>query len=402
MAEGLSWFIPHHGRPKVTLRVPESHSLHICPPACGRRSGIRAIRNGSKGEVSFLSLTEADVSGGGYEDLVGRAVDTLLSVLRPAPRAFQLYVNCIDHFLGTDEEALVAGLEGRFPGVRFAVFHIDPVAADEAVSPGERQQDKLYTFLEDTGVRDGGVNLLGAFVSPHPEGELYPFLAACGAAPVRDLLTCRTFADYQAMGRSRLNLVLRHLGRYAARRLEERLGTPWVEAPACYDLEGIMALYRRISDALGVSCPDLSPWRAGAERAVDRARRAVGDRPVVVDSSASMAPFALAAALHRYGFCVRGVYAAHWKETDRADRAWLEAHVPDLTILCSERYGDALIRDIPRDCVAVGFDSAYLLQARHFVDIQRDEGLFGYHGLTRLMTLLEESVGRAARWEEMT
>ena len=77
MAEGLSYFIPHHGRPKVSLRVPESHSLHICPPACGRRSGIRAIRNGSKGETSFLCLTEADVSGGGYEELVEKAVNTL-------------------------------------------------------------------------------------------------------------------------------------------------------------------------------------------------------------------------------------------------------------------------------------------------------------------------------------
>ena len=342
------------------------------------------------------------MSGGGYEDLVAQAVEALLRHLSPPPRAFQLYVNCIDHFLGTDEEALVAGLEERFPGIRFAVFHIDPVADDEAVSPGERQQDKLYTFLADTGERDNGVNLLGAFVSPHREGELYPFLAACGASPVRDLLTCRTFGEYQAMGRSRLNLVLRHLGRYAAQRLEDRLGTPWVEAPACYDLEGIAAIYRHISDALGVACPDLSPWREQAERAVDRARRAVGDRPVVVDSSASMSPFALAAALLRYGFCVRAVYAAHWKETDRADRAWLEEHASQVQVLCSERYGHALIRDIPRDCVAVGFDSAYLLQARHFVDIQRDEGLFGYHGLTQLMTLLEESVGRIAQWEDMT
>ena len=400
MAEGLSYFIPHHGRPKVTLRVPESHSLHICPPACGRRSGIRAIRNGSKGEVSFLSLTEADVSGGGYEELVGEAVEALIKHLTPSPRAFQLYVNCIDHFLGTDEEALVAGLEERFPGIRFAVFHIDPVAADEVISPGERQQDKLYTFLEDSGERDGGVNLLGAFVTPDPDGELYPFLAACGGVPVRDLLSCQTFEDYQAMGRSQLNLVLRHLGRYTAQRLEQRLGTPWVEAPTSYDLEEIEDIYRRIAAALGADCPDLSHWRGRAEQAIARARRAVGERPVVVDSSASMRPFALAAALHRYGFSIQAVYAAHWKQTDQEDRAWLEEHVPDLRILCSERYGDTLIRDISQDCVAVGFDSAYLLQARHFVDIQRDEGLFGYHGLERLMALLEEAEGRITQWED--
>ena len=92
---------------------------------------------------------------------------------------------------------------------------------------------------------------------------------------------------------------------------------------------------------------------------------------------------ALAAALHRYGFRVQAVYAAHWKETDAADRAWLEERLPGLRVLCSERYEDVLIRELPRDCMAVGFDSAYLLRARHFVDIQRDEGLFGYHGIRR-------------------
>ena len=399
MAEGLSYFIPHHGRAKVSLRVPESHSLHICPPACGRRIGIRAIRSGGKREVSFLSLTQADVSTGGYTGLVEQAVEELMELLTPSPRAFQLYVNCIDNFLGTDEEALVASLRARFPGVGFAVFHIDPVAADEAVSPGMRQQEKLYAFLEPGMERDGGVNLLGPFVSPDPAGELYPFLSRCGARPVRDLLRCETFAQYQELGRSRLNLVLHHLGGWAARCLEQRLGIPWLEVLPTYDLEETGENYRRIAGALGVSCPDLSGEREAARAAVARALEAVGDRPVVVDSSASMRPFALAAALHRYGFRVQAVYAAHWKETDAADRAWLEERLPGLRVLCSERYEDVLIRELPRDCMAVGFDSAYLLRARHFVDIQRDEGLFGYHGIRRLMELLVCAEEIDTEWE---
>ena len=399
MAEGLSYFIPHHGRAKVSLRVPESHSLHICPPACGRRIGIRAIHSGSKADVSFLSLTEADVSTGSYTQLVGRAVGELMELLSPAPKAFQLYVNCIDHFLGTDEAALVETLRARFPGVGFAVFHIDPVTADEEISPGMRQQEKLYAFLEAGMERDSGVNLLGPFVSPDPAGELYPFLRSCGTQEVRDLLQCGSFEEYRQLGRSRLNLVLHHLGGWAARCLEERLGIPWLEVPPTYDLEETDENYRRIAAALEAPCPDLSQERSAAQTAVDRALKAVGDRPVVVDSSASMRPFALAAALHRYGFQVRAVYAAHWKETDAADLAWLEHQLPGLRVLCSERYEDVLIRQLPRDCVAVGFDSAYLLQARHFVDIQRDEGLFGYHGIRRLMELLAASEETCTQWE---
>ena len=111
----LTYYIPRHGTEKVTLSIPESHSLHICPAACGRRNGIRAIRNGEKKRVSFLHITQADLISGDYETLVGDAVEVLLKVIEPRPRVFQLYVNCVDDFLGTDERALVNELANRFP-----------------------------------------------------------------------------------------------------------------------------------------------------------------------------------------------------------------------------------------------------------------------------------------------
>ncbi|MBU5434623.1 nitrogenase component 1 [Pseudoflavonifractor sp. MSJ-37] len=397
MSEGLSYFIPHHGRPKISLRIPESHSLHVCPAACGRRSGIRAIRNGTKEHVSFLYITEADVSSGGYEDMVGDAVADLLELLSPRPRAFQIYVNCIDDFLGTDEDALVAGLEARFPDTAFAVFHIDPVAMDGPIPPGMRQQERLYSFLRPRE-KDGGVNLLGTFVQPDPASELYPFLRACGVTEVRSITDRTTYEDYQQMAASRLDLVLMQMGRFAAQKLEERLGIPWRFLPATYDLDQIRANYQTIADALGAPCPPLTAERQAAEQAIAGALGCARDLPVVVDSSAAMQPFALAAALHRYGFQLRAVYAAHWKETDRADRDWLTAQLPDLPVLCSERYEDITACGIPRNCLAIGYDSAYLLRARHFVDIQRDEGLFGYHGVVRLMERIAEAALHTTSW----
>ena len=41
----LAHHIPEQ-RAKSTLRIPESHDLYLCPNACGRRQGIRALRNG--------------------------------------------------------------------------------------------------------------------------------------------------------------------------------------------------------------------------------------------------------------------------------------------------------------------------------------------------------------------
>ena len=114
MDNGLSYFIPHHGRAKISLRVPESHRLNVCPAACGRRVGLRALKNGEAGRQSFLYITEADVISGDYENMIGDAVAELLEVLSPVPRAFLIYVNCIDDFLGTDEETLLTGCAGAF------------------------------------------------------------------------------------------------------------------------------------------------------------------------------------------------------------------------------------------------------------------------------------------------
>ena len=62
MEHKLAYFIPHHGRPKITLRVPESHRLHICPAACGRRVGLRALKNGEAEHQSFLFAGRYDTS----------------------------------------------------------------------------------------------------------------------------------------------------------------------------------------------------------------------------------------------------------------------------------------------------------------------------------------------------
>ena len=58
MDNGLSYFIPHHGRAKISLRVPESHRLNVCPAACGRRDSLREglfrpLKRGARRSAAF-------------------------------------------------------------------------------------------------------------------------------------------------------------------------------------------------------------------------------------------------------------------------------------------------------------------------------------------------------------
>ena len=394
----FSYFIPQNGVKKVTLRIPESHSLYICPAACGRRNGIRAIKNGEKNRCSFLYIAQEGLISGAYEEQIGEAVETLLSVLEPRPRAFQLYVNCVDDFLGTDEAALIEELERRFPERRFLFFHINPVAAEAAVRPGALMHARLYQFLRPLGT-DNGVNFIGNYASLSPDCELFAIFHRWGLGPVRELCSCKTFAEYMDMGKSRLNLVLMPMGEYAAKELRERLGIPYLLQMANYRVNVIRERYTALAEALGRPVPDFRAYDEEARSEIALTGAALSGRKIIVDSSASMCPFALARALLEYGFEVAAIFAMHSKETDAEDEAWLREQHPETAIVCREGFRDVLGYQFGQDNLCLGFDSAFLLRARYFVNMYHDEGYYGYRGLCRLMRKMREALERETEWE---
>ncbi|WP_242831355.1 hypothetical protein [Desulfitobacterium dehalogenans] len=51
--------------------------------------------------------------------------------------------------------------------------------------------------------------------------------------------------------------------------------------------------------------------------------------------------------------------------------------------------------------MAIGYDGAFLLKARYFVDVFNDESFYGFHGIRKLMKLMGEAVARAADWGDL-
>ena len=389
MAGELAYFIPQHGRAKISLRVPESHSLYICPPACGRRIGLRSIKNGEAEHISFLFLKEIDVVSGRYFGMITGAVAELLEILDPAPKAFLIYVNCIDDFLGTDEAALLKKLRSAFPAQRFVVCHINPVASDDNIPPGAAMQDRLYSLLDRTGKKENSVNLIGNFVLPDENGELYKLLGHWGIEKVQHLPNIQTFEEFQSMAGARLNLVMMEMGRYAAKNMEKRLGIPWLDAPVSYSIKDVDQKYTQIAAALSGEKNIWGSYRENALEKIEQCKKEVKDTPLIVDSSAASRPFALAKALVEYGFNVGAVFITHGKDFDKAERLWLEANHPDMKIIKAGKY-DEKRWNIPEESIAIGYDIAFSTGRNNFVDLQRDETLFGFHGICTLMEMILE------------
>jgi nitrogenase molybdenum-iron protein alpha/beta subunit len=394
----LSYYIPNRNKRKTILRIPESHSLHVCPSACGRRNAIRAIKNGEKEFMSFLYISETDLVSGHYEEIIGDAIDTLLQVLHPIPKAFVIYFNCIDDFLGTDEKALLDRLRIRYSSLRFTVCHIDPVAADERIPPGMRKHNQMYEFLEHTGKKDDGINLLGNYVSLDKECELFDVLSGWGIHTVRQLFECKTYSEYQEMADSSLNLVLMRMGCYAAENMVKKLGIPYYFNPITYDIDEVVSNYRNIAGILGKPCPDFDAEIYQTKLVIRATREIIGDMPVIVDSSATMLPFALAKVLFRSGFNVTAVFAPLTKNEDTEEQAWLTEHAPQLRAVQEDSFEAVAGYGFDRECIAIGYDSAYLLQANHFVDIYNDETFYGFHGIQKLMSLMRKAYETKTAW----
>ena len=434
MSAHLSYSIPDRPRKKRILRIPESHSLYVCPQSCSRRQAIRAFRNGEADRMSFLQINQADLVSGDYEGQVADAVARLLDALPEPPRVMQLYVNCIDDFLGTDGEVLLEGLREQFPHLRFSLSHINPIAVDVSHDFASKMHSGLYELLEEPASRDLGVSAFGGFEAPAAESELSSALAAAGAGPVRHLVTCRTFAEYQQLAKSSIAVCVSRSGRAVADDIAERFGMRHLTWTATYGLDAVEEHYRQLADfvdaaraelaaggsgvvdadarpageagvadgrgrSVGAAAawpamqPVLVPARAAASAAVQRARQMVGGVPVIVGSDASFSPFELAFNLIEYGFDVRVVLALHMKGADEDAEARLLAAYPHVETV-RERSVDALEASAEAaGWLAVGADAAFLMGATRVVDMYHDEGYFGYQGIERLMSEIAAAMG---------
>ncbi|WP_165054852.1 MULTISPECIES: nitrogenase component 1 [unclassified Adlercreutzia] len=393
-------------RHRDRLRVPESHTLFVCPPACGRRHALRVLENDTSDDYSFCFLSPSDIALGDYERHLPLVVADLVARLPERPRVVTLVFNCVDDFLGTDEQALVQTLEEAVPGIRIAVTRVNPVS-EGGRERSSGMQGGIYDLLEPQERHDDAITVAGRFDDLPATSEFVAVMRSWGVSEVRNVASCRTFDEYQRLASSALALSVSWIGRRQCLQLEQRLHMPTVHWQTVYDVDRMAANYAALAQALharGVgdeatrSCfeapaPALARARERAERSLEQAREAVGSRPVAVDSLATHEPHALAQSLADAGFNVVAVIASPTKEPQRAGARELERTHPEIMQLeCAADRGT----DAPRDAeglLAVGADAAACFDAHATVDMFHDEGCFGFDGVARLY----DALARAAR-----
>ena len=399
----MTFFIPHPPRAKAPFHVPESHTLHVCPPACARRHSLGSIKHGTADYTSCLNLSESDVALGDYELIIADAIEDLLNVLDPQPRAFNIYVNCIDDFLGTDEEALLAGLRSRFPDKYFSICHRNPIGITEDICtmPRLKIMASHYALLERSEKKENSVNLIGNIAELRHGSELFTVLEKWGVEKINCPEDMKTFDDFQSMAAARLNIILSPMERYSAEQMEKKLGIQWFDMPVLYSVNEVEKEYASLAEILHGEKSFCDDKKTTALEVVEKCRREVKDMPILVDSSAMGLPFSAARALLEYGFNVRQVLLMpeFRIEFDSEDKKWIKENHPEVKIERFNGYNEEEVEYLKKDYLMIGYDVAFSVRAEHVAKIIRDEVPSGYEGICTLMEKMIAASKEVHQWK---
>ena len=386
---------------RTGMLIPESVELFVCPFACGRHGSISAVKQNLKDRLAYLYLEQSDIIEG-YDDVIIPAVGELLESLPKRPKVILIFVSCLDDLIGTDHAALQRTLSEKYPDIRFRSCLMNPISAGSKTPPTVSIQNDMYSLLEDQGSLDEGVNCIGSLAAVSEDSEIHSFLKHLGYGRFRHITHYEKFDEYQDMAKSQFNLVIAPAGKQAAEQMEERLKKPFLFLPVSYRLEEIERNYKKMAGWLNKEMTfDLTEYRERAEKSIERARKAVGDMPVIVDASSVIRPFDLARALLEYGFRVVRVQAQECISIDKENFAWLEREHPEVEVM-QPKHHKAVLQDkqIP-ESIAIGVDGAYLAGSGHVADLFADEGMYGYHGVELLMQKLEQAPEEKADLKQM-
>ena len=236
----------------------------------------------------------------------------------------------------------------------------------------------------------------------HPDSELHAFLRCLGIERVCQVASCSTYEELRDMGNNCLNLVAAPFADRAAQLLKQREGMEYVNVFVSYDFEEIEKNYQIIieklkevgfiADEAQIARAEAVISKAGkqAEDAVRRAKEAVGEQKLFLDYSAFVRPLKAARFLLAQGFQVAGVYLKDM-ETDSPDYQWLSENT-DIEIVKVNGPDMVTAWKTNGEGVSIGAEAAYVTGSDYAAVMFQDEGMYGYHGVIRLMEMLERAL----------
>lgn len=399
-ARELEFNAPAHGNWNIVhigMLIPEAHEIYVGSDNCMRGVVMTAAEMNALDRYSTVILEEDDLLDGNLEDVTIEGVADVIRKLPYRPRCVQVYLVCLHHFLGSDTDRIYGELEAMFPDIDFARCWMDPIMQKTGLTPEQKDRKAILDPVRPLPVNPRSVNVIGGDLPMREENDIARVLKA-GGFTVRQLPTNRTYDEFLSMGESFLNLCYYPSGDYAVRMMNKRLGRDYLYLPSDYDDEAILRNLNELTGRLNMKEIDPSPWLEERDRALQKARSAVGEMPVTIDYMSTPRPLSLARALRKNGFQVQRVYLDAITPEEEGDLLWLQKNAPELELASTM---NVKMRVMPRGTepvLAIGPKAAWFGGTGHFVNMIENGGSWGFGS----MTFIAEEMVRAVKEEKDT
>lgn len=381
-----TWNIVHVG-----MLIPEAHEIFVCAASCLRGVVLTAAELGASHRFSTVEVKEHNLLDGDMEELVIEGVSDILRKLPKLPPVALVYTSCVHHFAGCDLDMIYAELRSRFPEVDFADCYMNPIMRKSGLTPDQLMRSRLYMPLKKRPMDANAVALIGSDLPLDEDSDLKQLLRANGRK-VHEITACKTYEQYQQMAESAVYVTSYPSAVAGGEMLAKRLGGRHVYVPFSYDYEEIEAGLTHLAEILEIPAPDFAGKREACAQALERARAAVGDRPIAIDYTFCPRPLGLAKLLLTHGFRVERVYLDVITAEEKGAFAFLKENHPDLmlypTVHAAMRFhspGEG------SDFVAIGQKAAHFTNTPYFVNVVESGGMLGYQAVTKTMELLQEA-----------
>ena len=399
-ARELEFNAPAHGNWNIVhigMLIPEAHEIYVGSDNCMRGVVMTAAEMNALDRYSTVILEEDDLLDGNLEDVTIEGVADVIRKLPYRPRCVQVYLVCLHHFLGSDTDRIYGELEAMFPDIDFARCWMDPIMQKTGLTPEQKDRKAILDPVRPLPVNPRSVNVIGGDLPMREENDIARVLKA-GGFTVRQLPTNRTYDEFLSMGESFLNLCYYPSGDYAVRMMNKQLGRDYLYLPSDYDDEAILRNLNELTGRLNMKEIDPSPWLEERDRALQKARSAVGEMPVTIDYMSTPRPLGLARALRKNGFQVQRVYLDAITPEEEGDLLWLQKNAPELELASTM---NVKMRVMPRGTepvLAIGPKAAWFGGTGHFVNMIENGGSWGFGS----MTFIAEEMVRAVKEEKDT
>lgn len=379
------------GVKRTAMLMPETAMLMISPMGCGRSGTVVAEKYGFAHRMFYLHLDDRSVASGAYLKRIPEAVRYIAGL--GCFKAVLLCMSCLDALAGTDLVGIGKAV-GREVGIPVATTFMDPIVRDGNFGPMVQIRQAITSCFEGGPMEEDTINFLGTFAPLSEDSELHRLLRPAGIKHIAAVAGCDTFAQLQAMGRSRCNLVVHPQAVACGEDLKKRLNMPFLKSFTAYTPDTIREAYDSLGAFLNAEL-DTRPFAEAAETAMAAFSARYALRRVAVGEAVCGSPFDIARLLLSLGIRVPFVFRNILQPGDREALEKLAEVAPGLPVYSGvhpETFTGAVL--LPETDLVLGLDAGYFCPDAVSVAWPWEEARFGYEALTGLLSLLEAGFTR--------